>query len=226
MADRRIVIGLGTGRCGTQTLAALIDAQPGGAVTHEWPGARVAWEGGEAEVDRMLDELERRLTAGATLVGEVGSYYLPYVAQIRARIPDARFIILKRERDATVESFLEKTRDKANHWAPTTRFARHARWNRCFPTYPATLPKRAAIGRYWDEYYAATGALEGAEPAVFHTVRTELLGEDATQRQILDFLGLPRERQVLVTGLTRNRSTDVPQSLGKRLRRWWRDLRD
>jgi hypothetical protein len=221
----RVMIGLGTGRCGTNSLAALIALQPGALGTHERHGPAVAWTGGEAEVDRVLDELASDLAAGATLVGEIGLYYLPYVARIRARFPTARFVVLQRDRARTVESFMEKTADKSNHWAPTPRGARHARWDHCFPTYEAALSKREAIGRYWDEYYAATAALERAEPSVFLTVRTEELGEVATQRRILDFLGVPAAAQRISAGLATNRAEDVAPSLGKRLRRWWRGLR-
>ena len=150
-APTRVMFGLGTGRCGTNSLAALIALQPGAVGTHERRGHRVAWVGGEAEVDRVLDALAADLAQGATLVGEVGLYYLPYVAGIRARFPEARFIVLQRDRAATVASFLDKTADKSNHWAPTPRFARHARWSACFPTYEPGLDKAAAIGRYWDE---------------------------------------------------------------------------
>lgn len=218
----RVVFGLGTGRCGTTSLAALIALQPGAVGSHERHGPAVAWVGGEREVDAVLDEVAADLARGASLVGDIGLYYLPYVGRIRARFPEARFVVLQRERQATVESFIEKTADKSNHWAPTPRFARHARWNQCFPTYDAALPKREAIGRYWDEYYAATDALERAEPGVFLTVRTEELGGEAAQRRILDFLGVPRERQVVREGLALNRAEDVAPSLGKSLRRWWR----
>ena len=221
-APARLMIGLGTGRCGTHSLAALVSLQPGAIGTHERRGAAVAWVGGEREVDAVLDELAADLAAGATLVGEIGLYYLPYVARIRARFPAARFVVLKRDRARTVESFMEKTADKSNHWAPTRRFARHARWDHCFPTYDAALPKREAIGRYWDEYYAATDALERAEPQAFLTVRTEELGAIATQRRILGFLGVPAEQQRVSEGLATNRAEDVSPSLGKRLRRWWR----
>lgn len=221
----RVVFGLGTGRCGTATLAALIELQAGGCGGHERLGHRVAWQGGEREVDVVLRMLEDELASGVRLIGEVGFYYLPYLARIRARFPAARFIVLQRERAATIASFLDKTVDKANHWAPTPRFARHARWSRCFPTYPAGLDKAAAIGRYWDQYYAATATLERAEPEVFMTVGTERLGEIATQHAILDFLGLPRGDQMVDAGLQRNRTSDVRQSFGKRLRRWWRRLK-
>lgn len=218
----RVMFGLGTGRCGTNSLAALIALQPGAIGGHERRGPRIAWTGGEHEVDRVLDEITAELAGGATLVGEIGLYYLPYAVRIRARFPEVRFVVLQRDRASTIESFLEKTADKSNHWAPTRRFARHARWDHCFPTYQAVLPKAEAIGRYWDEYYAMTDALERAEPATFLTVRTEALGLPETQRRILDFLGVPRERQVLSEGLATNRAEDVTPSLGKRLRRWWR----
>lgn len=225
-APTRVMFGLGTGRCGTNSLAALIALQPGAIGGHERRGHRVAWVGGEHEVDRVLDEVAADLAGGAALVGEIGLYYLPYAARIRARFPAVRFVVLQRDRAGTVASFLEKTADKSNHWAPTPRFARHARWNHCFPTYDAALPKAEAIGRYWDEYYAMTDALERADPARYFTVRTEELGLPTTQQRILDFLGVPRERQVLSEGLTTNRALDVTPSLGKRLRRWWRGLAD
>ena len=221
-APTRVVFGLGTGRCGTTSLAHLIDLQPDAIGTHELRGPRIAWQNGEEEVERVLDALAAELAAGATLAGEIGFYYLPYVARIRARFPDARFVVLQRERAATVESFLEKTADKTNHWAPSPRFGRLKRWNHCFPTYDAKLTRREAVGRYWDEYYAATDALERAEPATYLTVRTEALGDVATQHRVLDFIGIPHERQVVSAGLALNRRADQPQSLGKRLRRWWR----
>lgn len=221
----RVMFGLGTGRCGTATLAALIQLQAGGSGGHERLGHRVAWSGGEREIDVVSRMLEDELAAGARLVGEVGFYYLPYLTRLRARFPAARFIVLQRERAATIASFLDKTVDKSNHWAPTPRFARHARWSRCFPTYPAGLDKAKAIGRYWDEYYAATATLERAEPRVFMTVGTERLGEVATQHAILEFLGRPAAERVVDAGLQRNRAGDVRQSFGKRLRRWWRRLK-
>lgn len=222
-APTPVMIGLGTGRCGTNSLAALIALQPGAIGTHERHGSDVAWVGGEREVDAVLDELAADLARGARLVGEVSFYYLPYVARIRARFPAARFVVLKRDRAATIESFMEKTADKSNHWAAKRWWQRGSRWDHCLPTYPEPLDKRAAIGRYWDEYYAATDALERAEPATFLTVRTEELGGEPCQRRILGFLGVPPAEQVVSAGLATNRAEDVAPSIGKVVRRWWRE---
>ena len=43
----RLVIGLGTGRCGTNTLAALLDLQDGASVSHERNDADLHWEGAD-----------------------------------------------------------------------------------------------------------------------------------------------------------------------------------
>src|SRR5690349_11769692 len=92
-------IGLGTGRCGTNSLAHLIALQADAVGTHERLGPGVAWVGGEAAVDEVLDAMLAELSAGKQLALEVGFYYLPYVARIRARVPDARFVVLKRDRE-------------------------------------------------------------------------------------------------------------------------------
>lgn len=220
----RLAIGLGTGRCGTNSLAHLIALQDGAIGTHERLGPGVAWIGGEAAVDQVLDAMLAELAAGKALALEVGFYYLPYVARIRARVPDARFVVLKRDRAATIESFMEKTRDKAHHWVPETITTRRKRWNHCFPKYEPGTPKRAAVGRYYDEYYAATDALERAEPGVFFTMRTEELGVVAAQRRLLDFLGVPKDLQRTQEGLQTNRGEDVEAGALRPLRQWFERL--
>jgi hypothetical protein len=219
-ARARLAIGLGTGRSGTNSLAHLIAMQPGAVGTHERLGPGVAWVGGEAAVDQVLNAMLAELAAGKELALEVGFYYLPYVARIRARVPDARFVVLKRDRNATIESFMAKTRDKAHHWVPETLTTRRKRWNQCFPKYEPGTPKRVAVGRYYDEYYAVTDALERAEPGVFFTLRTEELGVVATQRRLLDFLGVPRDEQRTEAGLQTNRGEDVGVSALRPLRQW------
>lgn len=220
----QLAIGLGTGRCGTNSLAHLIALQPDAVGTHERLGPGVAWIGGEAAVDEVLDAMLAELAGGKDLALEVGFYYLPYVARIRARVPDARFVVLKRDRAATIESFMEKTRDKAHHWVPETLTTRRKRWNQCFPKYEPGIPKRVAVGRYYDEYYAATDALERAEPAVFFTMRTEELGVVAAQRRLLEFLGVAPELQRTQEGLQTNRGEDVEVSALRPLRQWFESL--
>ena len=199
----QIVFGLGSGRCGTQSLAALLNDQQGARVWHEVLGPAVAWEGGH----RAVDEVLRRflLHAEAKLVGDVASYYLPYVQQILAACPRVRFVCLKRDREETVASFLTKTARK-NHWMTHdgTQWKRTP-WDTCFPKYPASS-KAEALGLYWDDYYRRAAELETSLPQGFRVFSIAELNTEEGQHAILEFLGIPRELRRLAVGLRLNAS--------------------
>jgi hypothetical protein len=76
------VIGLGSGRSGTMSLAHLLDQQPDACVTHEARGcAEMPWEVNDDEQRReiaqtRLDRLEQRCGADkCTMVGDVALWY-------------------------------------------------------------------------------------------------------------------------------------------------------
>ena len=198
----QLVIGLGTGRCGTQSLAVVLNYQNGARVTHERYGA-IAWQGDEDRVATCV-----RLCAmapGLDLAGDVAFYYLPYVEQILGLVPSAKFVCLKRDRKVTVNSYLTKTRHK-NHWIqhPGTEW-RLDTWDRCYPKYPVT-DKAQALGMYWDEYYRRAADLEAAHPAAFRVYDIDILSTEEGQNALFDFLGIsPRVRRANL-GVHENRS--------------------
>jgi hypothetical protein len=210
--SRTLVIGLGTGRCGTHTLAALLTMQPEAAVTHERFGTALHWQGSEHQVRALIAAWCAAPSAGGLpasdqIYGDVHSAYLPYANLLLDTSREVRMVCLRRDRGATVASFLEKTKRKANHWAPTSRFARRARWSDCFPTYSADLPKPEAIARYWDEYYAEAERLAERRPQQIHVFPMEALNSEAGQREILDFIGIARASQQVDPGLRLNIET-------------------
>ena len=187
-----IVIGLGTGRCGTMSLARLLDLQDRADVTHERCENRIAWKGSTRRVVATLRGLAKH--ARAELVGDVASYYLPYVERILAKFPRAKFVCLQRDREATVRSFMKKTRDR-NHWIRHDgRVWRRDGWDPCFPKY-VTTSKEAALRAYWDEYYRIARDLQSRFPASFRIFPTEALNRRAGQAEILDFVGVAPERR-------------------------------
>lgn len=183
----QIIVGLGTGRCGTQSLATILDSQYRARVEHERHDANIAWEGDELRVGSFV-----RQCMGARdldLVGDISFYYLPYVEHILTIAPHARFICLKRDRQATIKSYMTWT-GRRNHWM------RHDgaqwkldKWDRCYPKYPAA-DKAEAIGLYWDDYYRRSEALEAAHPEAFRVFTTNSLNSEAGQHAIFDFIGL------------------------------------
>ncbi|MCF1709747.1 hypothetical protein L0V05_13075 [Tabrizicola sp. J26] len=128
-----VVFGLGSGRCGTKSLAALLNAQPGTVCFHEANPSAMAWAGAEDTVFSLLrdfrailDDDERAITVDRAspdrteplkrlhalprveVIGDVGIYYLPYVTQILSRFPEARFPCLQRDRTEVIKSYVRK----------------------------------------------------------------------------------------------------------------------
>jgi hypothetical protein len=193
---RQIVVGLGTGRCGTQSLSAFLSMQPESQVLHERSSFRIRWQGSENEIDDLLRWC--REASSLRLVGDVGFYYLPYVEYILSQEPDARFPCLRRDREATVNSYMRKTR-RRNHWVCHCGILyRRNKWDECYPKYDRSS-KAEAIGRYWDEYYERAAGLEQVYPANVRVFPTGVLNTEAGQQEVLDFLGIPASLRI-VTG--------------------------
>ena len=130
-----IVIGLGTGRCGTASLSNLLKEQPGAMCFHELNVAAMCFFDTPRPVFNTIEEYELILAGGETrmltadlsrkgvvrdydklikmervsLLGDVAYYYLSYVADIAARFPSVRFVCLKRDRTRTVQSWLKQS---------------------------------------------------------------------------------------------------------------------
>lgn len=198
----QLVIGLGTGRCGTQSLAVLLNHQSGARVTHERYGA-IAWQGDEQRVAAFVHLCAT--APGLDLAGDVGFYYLPYVEQILELAASTRFVCLKRDRQATVHSYLTKTRHK-NHWIQHDGTEwRFDAWDRCYPKYAVT-DKAEAIGMYWDEYYSRAAALESAHPEAFRVYDMDVLNTPEGQNALFDFIGIPQRVRRVNLDVHENRS--------------------
>ena len=221
----QLVIGLGTGRCGTVTLAHLLRAQDGcsATFTHEqhpllpWtqPSGRAALRAVDGRV-RLL--LQRHLRADfdsggaashATLVGDVASFYLPYVELILGVEPAAKFVVLQRSRDAVVASFLRKDpgvdlwRECANRtgWNSNSVY-----WAAAHPKYACGVgtgradSAEAALRLYWDEYAARTAALAARYPDRVRVFASpEVFANASAQADMLAWAGFaaPRVRTKL-----------------------------
>lgn len=205
----QLVIGLGTGRCGTDSLAYFLDLQEGANVSHELFKHKLRWQGGEKQIDKLLQWM--KLQTDQTLVGDVAFAYLPYVGYILSRWPTAKFICLQRDRTETIESFIKKTPGR-NHWVQHDGAQWQAdRWDGCFPHYAAPS-KPEALGRYWDEYYATAAELQAAYPAAFRIFPTTALNQREGQQALLSFIGIPHQQMRLPARVHENQSPSVAVS--------------
>jgi len=241
-----IIIGLGSGRSGTASLAKLLNAQHDAVFFHEMSPSNVRFFGTPRPILNTIDEYQAILDGGSpsmltvdlarevsakqydelskmqkvSLIGDVAFYYLSYVDAIAAHSKNVRFICLKRDKSATVRSWMHKsdlgywmskrvgarisaaiTREpyvtSRNFWMEHdgTRWQLDPVWDKCFPKFPGPT-KKEAIEQYWDYYYGEAELLAKRHPDVFRIVMADDIDDRDRQVDLLDFCGVPRERQV------------------------------
>ena len=130
-----IIIGLGTGRSGTASLADLLNAQSDAVFFHEMNPSCVRHSGTPRPILNGIHEFQTILDGGlpsdltvdlargpsartydrlcrmtrVRLIGDVAHYYLSYVEAIAAASANVRFVCLERDCDDVIRSFAKKT---------------------------------------------------------------------------------------------------------------------
>ena len=180
MDKPQIIIGLGTGRCGTVSLSHLLNSQKSSQFTHE-ANPRLPWEQNMNLFDKFMTGLEE---TDKDFVGDVSFYHLPYVEQMIMRNSEIKFVCLQRDKDATVKSYLKKIGER-NHWSSKGTVDV---WDKHYPTYEE-MAKPMAIGKYWDDYYAKVNGLAWQYPDSVKIWKTEDLNNEESVLEILEFCG-------------------------------------
>ena len=176
------VIGCGTGRSGTMSLAQVIGRCRGIVCTHE-VRPLLPWEYDAKRYRRRLDDYLQSPDGSA----DVYFGYLPHLRRFFLDIADLKVLCVERARDEVVDSYMRWT-GNANHWMEHdgTTWA-YNWWDRCYPKFPATS-KDEAIGMYWDHYYSEIRKIQAEHPSDVLIVPTESLNTDEGRHQIFDFL--------------------------------------
>jgi hypothetical protein len=150
------VIGLGTGRCGTHSLAKLLGLQDGASIEHERRPS-VTWTSG--------DPCHFLKYEGFDLTGDVAFYYLPHVRSIWKEFPDTKFVCLRRDKQETVNSFFRcYSKEQVEQWFSTNS----GYWASRFPIYK-DVTTRNKVRSYWSEYYETAVGLENDRFRIFDT---------------------------------------------------------
>lgn len=213
-AEKRLVLGVGSGRTGSESLAYLLDVQPDGCVSHEFSlfcaeghrAARhrppLAWDTPRAEAREAIIGLSRHR---GTIVGDAGSYWLPQLAWVLEELENVRVVGVTRDRASVVRSFLEKSTNR-NHWMrhDGAEWVADPVWDPAFPKYDCD-DKEEAIGRYWDDYYGECDRLVAAHPDRFRLWPLKSLSDPVAAREILLFAGHDPERLNLKRLAPRNK---------------------
>ncbi|MEQ1661847.1 MAG: hypothetical protein ABL877_04045 [Thiobacillus sp.] len=242
-----IVIGLGSGRTGTASLAHLLDSQPAALCFHELNPTGAVFRGNPQSALNTINEFQAILNGGpkhllaidyarpasvktygklqdmpaVRILGDIAFYYLNYVDDILAINRQVKFVCIKRDKQQTVDSWLQKSalkrwrslwlgdRFKAlitrtpfnteyNYWMEHdgTRWQLDPVWDKTFPKFTAPS-KRDAIEQYWDYYYQEADRLKLKHPDNFRIFDIEKMSHPDGQREILSFIGLADSDMVL-----------------------------
>tara|TARA_R110001583_G_scaffold60017_1_gene178696 strand:- start:2312 stop:3031 length:720 start_codon:yes stop_codon:yes gene_type:complete len=161
------------------------------------------------------------LPANPSIIGDIAYYYLTYVDEILAVNPAVKFVCIKRDKQSTVDSWMEKTAIKRwpslwladrikslltrtpfhtamNHWQEHDgqKWELSPVWDHTFPNFEAA-GKRKAVEKYWDWYYLEAAEVEQKYPDNFKIFDISMLSHPEGQRAILMFCGLEDEEMVL-----------------------------
>ena len=196
-----VFLGIGTGRCGTVSLAKLLDVQPGVVCTHEnrpllpWS---FNWENeGHREAFCIHVTRFKQQQANARLVGDVAFCWLPYLHEMFFAFPDLKVICLKRDQEETIQSYMRKTEGR-NHWMwhDGKKWKLDPVWDKCYPKYDAKT-KEEAIGRYWDDYYRTVEGWARCHPDQVRIFDMDVLNSEEGQDEIFGVLGLKEHVHIL-----------------------------
>ena len=209
--DKQCIFGLGTGRCGTKSLAQLLNNQDNTICVHEGRffspffkdklfkddkvALRLPWDSKNPNLLKRV--LMTMLNTNKKYVGDVAFYYLPYVETLLSLLPHVKFIALKREKEKMIESFMKKTRH--NLWSDLYKPSKgdvvkeYRDWAPLMPKYPYA-DRRKCLDIYWEKYYEEVDRLVNKYPDQMRVYQMEELLNDANKiTELLDWLGYQKK---------------------------------
>jgi hypothetical protein len=195
----KIVIGIGSGRNGSTSLAGMLSTIEESCCTHENPPL-MCWKPHPEEIRFHMRRLQR-LAGYFPVVVDVAHWWLNAIPELFSRFPEALVIGITRNAESCARSFFKIKGagiGSCNHWVPFGNGIWSAeRWDPTYPTYP--VPDQARedpdgakfqlMMRYVREYSAVVQAFASRWPAKFLTLKTEDMSDPTAQRALYDFVG-------------------------------------
>ncbi len=202
---KQLILGIGTGRSGSTTLTKLLQMQVTTYCSHEHP-PRLSWGINSNRIKFQLDRFDVLLNHYHN-VADVSHWWLPYIDFLVEKNNDIRIVVMKRNRKATVDSFLKIKggggRGSINHWIKHDgSFWSENIWDECYPKYKVSKMKKS-LEHYWDDYYKKAYQLMKRYPESIKIFSTDELSNPDVQKDMLLFCGY--EEPVIITDLYLNK---------------------
>ena len=184
-------VGIGTGRCGTKSLAAIVESCKNTEVGHETRQYISQWYSNDLCLTEWCQMAQAKAEEGV-LVGEVQLYMLPHIMFLRQRIPQLKVVHLHRDKQATVNSHVQKLKPMFRPFDKAKYYRDGSPWAGRYPLIDAASSEQAY--EFWWEMYEALG--NTLTDPVFH-INMEDLNNDDEIRQLFDFLEIPEEDRII-----------------------------
>lgn len=184
-----IILGLGTGRCGTKSVAQIFNRQENCVGFHE--RLRAPWHPDPAWSIFVVERLVSSDGTGSWPHRfEGASWYLHYAVSLLDRLPTLKVVVTERPKEEVVASFLRITAcPYRNHWQPHAQ-AHFDPYFTCFPSYDPGQKKETAVARYVDEYYGGVDFLASSYPSRVRRVQIDELNDIDAIRDLLFWSGV------------------------------------
>lgn len=194
---RKFIIGLGTGRCGTNSLADLLNMQPGINISHEYLFP-LPWNFSLEVIQRRIYDLRKKN-------GDVAFYYLNYVEHINSVYPSSKFVCLKRDKAGTIMSYMKKSENR-NNWIEHNgnKWSKSKFFYNSYPKFDVEL-KEEALDKYYELYYSKARKLEETMPN-FKIFDLNDLNTQSGVLKILDFCGFEKDEMNIIIQIKVNQS--------------------
>ena len=198
--NKQLIISIGTGRCGSVSLSKFLSAQEYVSVLHEGRldshkiRKLIKWENDE---DNLFEWLEFLLSLDENkFVGDTGMYYLPYIEQIIDKYPQVKIIVMERDKEEVVKSYIKKTTGR-NHWFDHDgkEWDKDDKWDPCYPKYDISN-KEKALEKYWEDYKSQTDNLILKFPDKIKKWTIQSLNTLNGKNEILNFLNYNLDRNI------------------------------
>lgn len=199
--NKTVIIGLGSGRSGTKSLAVLLDSQANTLVLHETNPDAPGFPKDMKLFNKRFDIIEQY---EEQYIGDVSFYNIYYISELVEKFKDynLKFIVIKRPRNNVINSY--KRHAGNNDWWGKKSSDKY--WTRFYPEYEGTLSEK--IGKYWDWYYSEVDKLsESLDNMKIFNIND--LNTIEGVNNILDFVGYSEKRNVQIK-IQKNRKASKP----------------
>lgn len=177
-------LGVGTGRCGTNSLAKIVGACKKTNVTHEL--FRIPWYEATEDLGHCI-RLMREDRQSGIIRGEVSCHMLPHIEGLRDPLGSLNVVCLHRDKYDFVESAEANLKELLRPGDQKRGIS-----GQLYPVIDAVDSRQA--WEFWWEFVEAT--MGEITPPVFHMQMADL-NKDHRLIALYDFLGIPQENRVL-----------------------------